>query len=68
MMEDQDIWQEFFKDNNGIVFLVVRPDKTVHLKTSIHDLNELKSIFTTAYMMATLHDVKRSDYGLDNLH
>lgn len=66
--KDQDIWDEFFKDNQGVVFLVVKPDRTVSLKTNIYDMNELKSIFTTAYMMATFQDVKSDDYGVDRMH
>ena len=66
--EDQDIWEEFFKDNQGVVFLVVRPDKTVSLKTNIYDMTELKAVFTTAYMMATFQDVKSDDYGVDRMH
>lgn len=66
--EDQDIWEEFFKDNQGVVFLVVKPDRTVSLKTNIYDMNELKSIFSTAYSMAVFQDVKRDDYGVDRMH
>ena len=66
--EDQDIWEEFFKDNQGVVFLVVKPDKTINLKTNIYDMAELKSVFTTAYLMATLQDVKSDDYGVDKFH
>lgn len=66
--KDEDIWEEFFKDNQGVVFLVVRPDKTVSLKTNIYDMKELKAVFSTAYAMATFQDVKRGDYGVDRMH
>jgi hypothetical protein len=66
--KDEDIWEEFFKDNQGVVFLVVRPDKTVSLKTNIYDMKELKAVFSTAYTMATFQDVKSDDYGVDRMH
>ena len=66
--KDEEVWEEFFRDNQGVVFLVVRPDKTVSLKTNIYDMTELKAVFSTAYMMATLQDVKRDDYGVDRMH
>ena len=66
--KDQDIWEEFFKDNQGVVFLVVKPDKTVSLKTNIYDMKELKAVFSTAYTMAVFQDVKSDDYGVDRMH
>jgi len=38
------------------------------MKTSVKDMDELKSIFSTAFMMALFHDMKRNPSDLDKLH
>lgn len=59
---------EFWKDMEDVIFVCVKKDRTINLKTSIMDMGELKSIFTTAYMMALFQDMKRDPKDLDNLH
>jgi hypothetical protein len=59
---------EFWQDLEDVIFIAVRKDKTVNLKTSIMDMDELKSVFATAYMMAMFQDMKSSPKDLDNLH
>lgn len=67
-MTDDELIDEFYNGMNNVIILVVKEDKTVNLRTSIKDLKEVKSVLSAAYMMATLHDVKRDDYGIDNMH
>jgi hypothetical protein len=59
---------EFWKDMEDVVFLCVKKDKTINMKTSIVDMEDLKSVFSTAYMMAMFHDMKRDPSDLDNMH
>jgi hypothetical protein len=59
---------EFWKDMEDVVFLCVKKDKTINMKTSIIDMEDLKSVFSTAYMMAMFHDMKRDPSDLDNMH
>lgn len=67
-MTEDEIIDEFYDDMNNVIILVVKDDKTVNLRTSIKDLKEVKAVLSAAYMMATFHDVKRNDYGIDNIN
>ena len=58
---------EFWQDMEDVIFICVRKDKTVNLKSSVRDMDELRSIFTTAYMMALFHDTKSYPDGVDKL-
>ena len=51
-----------------VVFLCIKKDRTVSMKTSVRDMEELKSIFSTAFMMALFHDMKSSPKDVDKLH
>jgi len=57
---------EFWEDMEDVVFICVKKDKRINMKTSVRDMNELQSIFSTALMMATFHKVKQED--IDKLH
>lgn len=57
---------EFWDDMEEVIFLCVKKDKTINMKTSVRDMDELQSIFSTALMMATFHKVKKED--IDKLH
>ena len=57
---------EFWNDMEDVVFLCVKKDRTINMKTSVRDMDELQSIFSTALMMATFHKVKQED--IDKLH
>jgi hypothetical protein len=57
---------DFWEGMEDVVLLCIRKDKTVHMKTSVQDMDELQSIFSTALMMATFHKVKQED--IDKLH
>lgn len=58
----------FWEGMENVIFICVRKDKTINLKTSVKDMEELRSIFSTAYLMAVFHDTKLGEKGLDNLH
>lgn len=59
---------DFWKDMEDVVFICIRKDKTVNLQTSVTDMAELKSVFTTAYMMAMFHDMKSDSKDIDKMH
>ena len=59
---------EFWKDMQDVVFVCVKKDKTINLKTSILDMDELKSVFSTAYTMALFHDMKTNPKDIDRMH
>lgn len=59
--------ESFFDDVDGVVVIAVR-DKTVNIKTNIYDLEELKGVFTTAYMMALFQDMKKDPDDVDRMH
>ena len=52
---------EFWNDMEDVVFLCIKKDRTINMKTSVSDMDELQSIFSTALMMATFHKVKQED-------
>lgn len=58
----------FWDDMEDVVFLCVKKDRTINMKTSISDMEDLKSVFTTAFMMAMFHDMKSSPKDVDKLH
>lgn len=58
----------FWDDMEDVIFLCIKKDRTINMKTSIQDMDELKSIFTTAFMMAMFHDMKSSPKDVDKLH
>lgn len=57
---------EFWDDMEDVIFLCIKKDRTINMKTSVSDMDELQSIFSTALMMATFHKVKQED--IDKLH
>lgn len=59
---------EFWQDMEDVVFLCIKKDRTVSMKTSVRDMEDLKSIFSTAFMMALFHDMKSSPKDVDKLH
>lgn len=59
---------EFWKDMDDVVFLCIKKDRTINMKTSVTDMEDLKSIFSTAFMMALFHDMKSSPKDVDKLH
>jgi hypothetical protein len=67
-MTEEEIADAFYEGMNDVIILAIKDDKTVSLRTSIQDIKEVKAVLSAAYMMATLHDVKRDDFGLDNMH
>lgn len=58
----------FWDNMEDVVFLCIKKDRTVSMKTSVMDMEELKSIFSTAFMMALFHDMKSSPKDVDKLH
>ena len=58
----------FWDDMEDVIFLCIKKDKTINMKTSVKDMDQLKSIFTTAFMMALFHDMKSDPEGIDKLH
>ncbi len=59
---------EFWNDMEDVVFLCIKKDRTINMKTSVKDMEDLKSIFTTAVMMALFHDMKINPTDVDKLH
>lgn len=59
---------EFWKDMEDVVFLCINKDRTINLKTSIMDMEELKSVFSTAYIMAMFQDMKKNPKDIDKMH
>lgn len=59
---------EFWKDMEEVVLVCVKKDRTINLKTSIKDMEDLKSVFSTAYTMALFHDMKTDPKDIDKLH
>lgn len=57
----------FWENMEDVIFICIKKDKTVNLKTSIRDMEELKSVFSTAYMMALFHDAKSYPDGIDSI-
>ena len=43
-----DFEDDFWKDMEDVVFINVRKDKTINMQTSVKNMEELKSIFSTA--------------------
>jgi len=58
----------FWEDMEDVIFLCIRKDRTINMKTSVQDMDELQSIFSTALMMATFHKVKSDSSDIDKLH
>jgi len=58
----------FYKDAAEVIVLVVKKDDTVNIKTSVTDMHELQSIFSTAIMMASFQHVKSIGDDVDKLH
>lgn len=58
---------EFWEDVEDVIMICVKKDRTVNLKTSIMDMEELRSVFATATLMAIFHDTKSYPDGIDKL-
>ena len=63
-----DLEDDFWKDMEDIVFINIRKDRTINLQTSIMNMEELKSVFSTAYMMAMFRDMKTDPKDIDRMH
>jgi hypothetical protein len=63
-----DVDDGFWDDMEDVVFLCIKKDRTINMKTSVKDMDDLKSIFTTAFMMALFHDMKSNPKDVDKLH
>ena len=63
-----DFEDDFWKDMEDVVFINIRKDKTINMQTSVKKMEELKSIFSTAYMMAMFQDMKSNPEDVDKLH
>ena len=63
-----DLEDGFWDDMEDVVFLCIKKDRTINMKTSVKDMDQLKSVFTTAFMMALFHDMKSKPEDVDKLH
>ena len=63
-----DLEDDFWNDMEDVVFINVKKDRTINLTTSIQNMTELKSVFSTAYTMALFQDMKSNPKDVDNLH
>jgi hypothetical protein len=50
------------------VCIVIKEDNTVNLRTSTMDLEQLKAIFSSAYLMVSSHNVGTEDESVDKYH
>jgi hypothetical protein len=58
----------FWEDMEDVLFVCVKSDKTVHLKTTVKDMEDLKSIASTLFMMALFQELKSLPKDVDKLH
>jgi hypothetical protein len=58
----------FWDDMEDVLIICVKKDRTVNLKTSIQDMEDLMGVFTTLYMMAMFRHMKSSPPDLDIMH
>lgn len=65
-LDDAD--EKFYDEMAEVIIIVVKKDDTVHIKTTVHDMHELQSIFSTGIMMASFHDIKSLGSDIDKLH
>ena len=63
-----DALEEFYADMEDVLIIGVNSDRTINLKTTVQDLEEVQAILNTALMMVLLHKVKKDDYGVDRMH
>jgi hypothetical protein len=63
-----DFEDSFWKDMEDVVFINIRKDRTINMQTSVQNMEELKSIFSTAYMMAMFQDMKSDPKDVDKFH
>lgn len=59
---------KFWEDMQDVVFICIKKDRTINLQTSVTSMEELKSVFSTAYMMALFHDMKSDPKDIDRMH
>lgn len=59
---------KFWEEMEDVLFICIRKDKTINLKTSVTNMEDLKSVLATAYLMAIFQDVKSFPDGVDNMH
>lgn len=59
---------KFWEDMQDVVFICIKKDRTINLQTSVTNMEELKSVFSTAYMMALFHDMKSDPKDIDRMH
>jgi hypothetical protein len=60
--------EKFYEDMAEVIIIVVKKDDTVNIKTTVQDMHELQSIFSTGIMMASFHDIKSSGSDIDKMH
>lgn len=60
--------EKFYEDMAEVIIIVVKKDDTVNIKTTVQDMKELQSIFSTGIMMASFHNIKSLDPDVDKLH
>lgn len=63
-----DLEDKFWEDMEDVVFINVKKDRTINLTTSIQNMEELKSVFSTAFMMAMFQDMKSNPKDIDKMH
>ena len=60
--------QKFLEGMKDYICIVIKEDNTVNLRTSTMDLEQLKAIFSAAYLMVSSHIVGTEDEGVDKYH
>jgi len=59
---------KFWEDMEDVVLINIKRDKTINIMTSVKDMTELKSVFSTAFTMAMFQDMKSNPTDIDKMH
>jgi nitrate reductase NapAB chaperone NapD len=59
----------FWQDMEDVLIVCIKGDRTVNLKTSIRDMEDLKGVLATLYSMALFQQMKQKPVdGVDRMH
>jgi alpha-glucosidase (family GH31 glycosyl hydrolase) len=59
----------FWQDMEDVLLVCVKKDRTVSIKTSIEDMEDLKGVLATLYSMALFQQMKQKPVdGVDRMH
>lgn len=59
----------FWQDMEEVLIVCVKGDRTVNIKTTIQDMEDLKGVLATLYSMALFQQMKQKPInGVDRMH